>query len=202
MIFSLHTNIFLLKGTSQFCSTMNSLFDIFNVKKDKRISTPEGNFLPEQLPYGAEKELQDNFLEEAFAFVSAMRKRGVRNPALLPFQKGWLLNIRALQQLHQNLQRMYPVENILICTINLNQDPLERMFGVIRGMGGTHTAPSALEFKYRIRKYLIMRNPEVLIKSSATNLEVDDMNLINLTGLVKSISCFRSRKLKNKNFRS
>jgi len=163
---------------------MNTIFDLFNVKIDKRVQSPGEQFLPEQLPYGAEKILQDKILNEAFEFISILRKRGVKNPGMLPFQKGWLLNIRALQHLHQTLQEMYPAESILICTININQDPLERLFGVIRAMGGTHTSPSALEFKYRMRKYLIMKNPEILIRNSATNLEVDDMEIFNLTGLV------------------
>jgi hypothetical protein len=164
----------------------NCLFDLFNVKRDMRVENPAQKFLPEQLPYGAEKELQDKILEEAFSFISLLRKRGVKNPGLLPFQKGWLLNIRALQHLHMTLQEMYPSEEMLICTINFNQDPLERLFSVIRAMGGTHTSPSALEFKYRLRKYLIMKNPELLIKKSATNLEEDDMEVFNLTGLVSN----------------
>jgi hypothetical protein len=163
---------------------MNSVFDIFNVKNDKRVENPGNHYLPEQLPYGAEKELQDQLLEEAFEFISTLRKRGVKNPGQIPFQKGWLLNIRALQHLHETLQERFPEESFLICTINFNQDILERLFSVIRAMGGTHTSPSALEFKYRLRKYLIMKNPELLIRNSATNLEVAETDVFNLTGLV------------------
>lgn len=166
---------------------MNALFDIFNVKEDKRIADPEGNFRLEELPFGAKLEEQKMFLDEAYSFVQTMRKRGkTKNPALLPFQKGLMLNCKALPVLHETLQEMFPAEEILIPTMYINQDALERFFGVIRAMGHTYTSPTALEFKYRMRKYLILKNPELLIKHSAySNVLPDDTEVINLTGLVR-----------------
>lgn len=164
---------------------MNALFDLFNVKKDKRGEDPTKAYRCEELPFGAALAEQKKLLEEAFNFVQKLRKKTkARDPALLPFQSGLMLNCRALPVLYETLQEIFPEEEILICTTNFNQDALERFFGVIRAMGGTNTSPTALEFKYRLRKYLIMKNPEVMIRNSASNIEVEDDEAENLTGLV------------------
>jgi hypothetical protein len=162
---------------------MNTLFDIFNVRLDKRL-TSEQELPPEQLPYGAKLEEQSKILEEAYNFVSELRKRGPKNPGLLPFQRGLMLNCRALPALFAELQEIFPSEEMLVCTMNINQDTLERFFGVIRAMGATHTSPNALQFKQRMRRYLLLQNPDMLIKNSSNNVEVEDVEAVNLTGLV------------------
>ena len=53
-------------------------------------------------------------------------------------------------------------------TYRLNQDPLESFFGIIRAIGGLHDHPTALEFKFRLRNYLLGRNETIL--SQATNV--------------------------------
>jgi hypothetical protein len=163
---------------------MNSLFDLFNVRRDRRLDG-EQELLPEQLPFGAKLEEQTKFLDEAYKFIAEFRKRGPKNPKLLPFQQGLMLNCRALPVLFDHLQELFPSEDILLCTININQDCLERFFGVIRAMGATNTSPNALQFKQRMRRYLLLKNPEMLIKHSSNNVEVEREEAVNLTGLVR-----------------
>lgn len=171
---------------------MNALFDMFNVRVDKRIQHPDTQFLPEQLPFGAMQQEQKRLLDEAYDFVSQLRKRGVADPGPLPFQCGLMLNCRALPVLYDQLQELFPLENVEICTMNFNQDALERFFGVIRAMGGSHTSPNALSFKYRIRRYLTLKNPELLIKDSENNVQLEETEVVNLTGLViKNMPIFK-----------
>lgn len=49
---------------------------------------------------------------------------------------------------------------------------LENFFGVIRSKGGLHDHPDQLEFKYRLRSYILGRNEGVI--SDAANVENDD----------------------------
>lgn len=163
---------------------MNKLFDIFNVRVDKRTESPNEPFPPEQLPFGAMLQEQKLVLDEAFTFVSEMRKRGPKNPDTLPCQKGLLLNCRALPVLYEQLQELFPTREILICTMNFNQDCLERFFGVIRAMGAANISPNALQFKYRMRRYLLLKNPELLIKNSSNNVELEEIEAVNLAGMV------------------
>lgn len=59
-----------------------------------------------------------------------------------------------------------------ILTYRLNQDVLENFFGVIRAKGGLHDHPDQLEFKYRLRSYILGRNDGII--SDAGNVENDD----------------------------
>jgi len=86
------------------------------------------------------------------------------------FQKGILLNCRSLPLLHSVLTDMFPEENINIETWYLSQDVLESLFSVLRAMGG-NTRPNALEVKYRLRRYMVQREPDFILNAATTNVE-------------------------------
>lgn len=65
-----------------------------------------------------------------------------------------------------------------ILTYRLNQDVLDNFFGVIRSKGGLHDHPTPLEFKYRLRSYILGRNEGSL--SEACNVEEDDTPGLNV----------------------
>lgn len=92
----------------------------------------------------------------------------------------------ALKLLLPDLQRRFKgVEFIL--TRRLNQDVLENFFGVIRAKGGLHDHPNALEFKYRLRSYIMGRNEGAY--SDYTNVEVVDTPDLPLSGqLIKKVN--------------
>lgn len=88
----------------------------------------------------------------------------------------------SLQLLLQDMKRRFSIKYLL--TYRLNQDVLEIFFGAIRSKGGLHDHPDALEFKYRLRSYILGRNECSL--SSYGNTEedptpdlpiIDDINL-------------------------
>ena len=63
-------------------------------------------------------------------------------------------------------------------TCRLQQDPLEHTFGNIRGSGGFNNNPSCVEFKYKMKKLLVINklipsvheNPEIFAQSSYSSL--------------------------------
>jgi hypothetical protein len=78
---------------------------------------------------------------------------------------------------------MFPAEeNISISTWYLNQDCLESLFSVLRSMGATHISPGPLEIKYRIRRYMVQREPDFKLSSSKANVEPCESS--NLTAQV------------------
>ncbi|KAK9752427.1 hypothetical protein QE152_g4235 [Popillia japonica] len=72
---------------------------------------------------------------------------------LMPFQKGIIMTNTAVQLLFRDLQTRFQFSYLL--TYPLNQDVLEHFFSVIRAKGGLHDHPDAIEFKYRLRDYLL-----------------------------------------------
>jgi len=126
---------------------------------------------PEKQPFGACLDAQRKILDEVYNFVEKMRKKGSKKGAkMIFFQKGILLNCRSLPLLHSVLTDMFPEENINIETWYLSQDVLESLFSVLRAMGG-NTRPNALEVKYRLRRYMVQREPDFILNAATTNVE-------------------------------
>lgn len=83
---------------------------------------------------------------------------------------GIIMNNTSLPLLLDEMNRIFEVKYLL--TYRLNQDILENFFGVIRAKGGLHDHPDALQFRYRLRSYILGRNEGGF--SSCANVEVDD----------------------------
>lgn len=62
----------------------------------------------------------------------------------------------SVQLLYEDVKRRFQKKYIL--TYRLNQDVLENFFGAIRSKGGLYDHPDAIEFKYRLRSYILGRN--------------------------------------------
>lgn len=60
-----------------------------------------------------------------------------------------------------------------ILTYNLNQDVLENFFGNMRRAGGLFDHPDAVEFRYRLKNYILGRNEGSL--SEAGNTKADEV---------------------------
>lgn len=86
------------------------------------------------------------------------------------FLLGIIQSNNSLKGLYEHLNSRYGTKYIL--TYRLNQDVLENFFGVIRAKGGLHDHPDQIQFKYRLRSYIMGRNDGVI--SDAANVEVDD----------------------------
>jgi hypothetical protein len=170
---------------------MDRFFDIWNTPLvDRSLSETR----PQKLKFGKNMAAQMSILKDTGEMVRAMRKLGDKDPnkvlprqALLYFQQGILRNIAALPLLHADMKLKFPGEDVDIPTVQLNQDLLESFFSVIRSYGGTNTSPNALEFKFRLRKYLAQKNPDLILQGKG-NVLADETN--NLTGEVCILEFF------------
>ncbi|KAL1493601.1 hypothetical protein ABEB36_009302 [Hypothenemus hampei] len=159
---------------AEFFKLVNDWFDVLNSR------TLVSDTRDRLKPYGLKLESQNHILDSMTATIKNMRVIG--RTTLLPFQKGVIMTNTSVQLLFKDLQRRFSTKYIL--TYRLNQDVIKNFFGVIRANGGLHDHPSALEVKYRIRKYIFGRNEGSL--SSMGNTEDDQTPSLptesNLTG--------------------
>jgi len=153
---------------------MDTFFDLMNVSKDLRIDEPGKNHPAQKLPFGAALDEQKMMLLDTKDFISKMRVEGKTD--LLPFQRGAILTCTAMPMLHDHLTKLFPQETLEIFTYRLNQDVLEQLFALVRAAGATYTHPSPVEFKYRIRKVLLGRNPEIVLNDKKTNVKKERTN--------------------------
>ncbi|CAH1955417.1 unnamed protein product [Acanthoscelides obtectus] len=130
----------------------NDWFDLFNCRSKFVENCPTRN------AYGTDLDKQIRLLDEMSEVVSSMRIG--KHKGLIPFQKGILLSNRSLKELLPYLREKYNVEYIL--TSRLNQDVLENFFSYIRGMGGANDHHSPLDFKYRLRWYILGKNSSAI----------------------------------------
>ena len=115
--------------------------------------------------FGVHFEEQNSVLEKVCSCVESMRQRGRRS--LLPFQKGMMISIRALQGLYQDLNKNFQVPFIL--TSRLNQDSVENTFSQIRGIGSSHPGP--MDCKNRLRLILLGKNGTAIVEQPSVAIE-------------------------------
>ncbi|KAL1489510.1 hypothetical protein ABEB36_013468 [Hypothenemus hampei] len=158
---------------------VNDWFDIFNV------SVPVSDSRTRNRAYGLAIQEQDEILDKMSQKIKNLKVKGRQQ--MLPFQNGILMSNNALKMLLLDLQRRFDIQYIL--SRRLNQDVLENFFGIIRAKGGLHDHPNALEFKYRLRSYIMGRNEGAY--SEFSNVEVDDTPDLPVNGSL--ISAFDER---------
>jgi len=142
-------------------------FHLFNVKEDPRVTRPNENHHPQDLPFGAALESQKEILNKVELFVSKMRVGKRRK--MMPFQEAIVLSCKSLVSLYEMLRETFPDKNVEIQTYYLNQDVIEQLFALFRMFGVTNTNPSPVEIKHRFRHVLLGRNPEILLQGKNTN---------------------------------
>ncbi|KAL1517342.1 hypothetical protein ABEB36_001117 [Hypothenemus hampei] len=147
---------------SEFFKKVNDWFDCLNVK------VPEIDSRDRLKAFGLALDDQVRIIDEMTNLMTTMRVKGKRN--LLPFQLGVIITNNSLKILLQEIQERFQAKYLL--TYRLNQDVLENFFGVLRAKGGLHDHPDTLEFKYRLRSYILGQNEGSL--SEYSNTEIDD----------------------------
>lgn len=133
---------------ANFIELVNDCADLMN----SRISTEVENDY--KCPYGMKKERQDELLDCVTTWFTNLRVGDRRSYA--PFQKAWIMNIRSLRELFDDMHGRYNTNYIL--TARLNQDYLENLFSQIRGINGFKNNPDALEFMYRMKSIVCNSN--------------------------------------------
>lgn len=144
---------------------MNDFFDLFNSK------VPRIDCRPRMAAYGLESSEQDKILSDFEDLMRSMKVGTNQKRQMLPFQKGFLGNITALKMLFNDLRNDYDASYIL--TYRINQDPLEHFFSVLRSKGGAYDHPDCLEFKYRLRSFILCKNDLIISDAACVNNDND-----------------------------
>lgn len=117
------------EGTVQFTRRWNNIFDIFNSKvnsNDNIFKTPINQHSKEKI---------FAYLDESINYIMNLRVSSPHGESVLKIRRktaflGFIINITNLKQLHLNYVETNKIR--IIETQNLNQDPLENLFGRIR----------------------------------------------------------------------
>lgn len=155
---------------SEFVKLMNDWFDLFNTRMKFHDTRPM------KKGFGVELEEQKKLLNYMMDVMYNIRASG--HNSMLPCQKGIIMACKSLINLHEHLTTLFPDEIVYILTYRLNQDVLEIFFSVIRSIGLTYNNPVPLEFKYRMRKYLLTRNPHLILNTC--NVQIDTTSNIRI----------------------
>nr|CAH7725047.1 unnamed protein product [Callosobruchus chinensis] len=158
------------KNAVKLVQICNDWFDLFN----SRVQF-EGN-CPTKNAFGTNLEQQTKLLNDMTDVMSSVRVGNHKD--LIPFQKGIILNNRSISEMFSYLKEKYKIKYIL--TSRLNQDVLENFFSYIRGMGGPNEHPSPIDFKYRLRWYILGKNSSAIFTENRNTMETDDSCLISV----------------------
>jgi len=135
-------------ATVEYLQTFDSLFDIMNSRT-----------LREQLGKAPLKQLNEkewkSVFQSAIGYICNLKTkdgkpvlRSTRYAAFL----GWLVNIKTLTELYNNIVKSGDLQFIL--TFKLSQDPLENFFSSIRMSCGNNNNPTSIQFKSAFQSLL------------------------------------------------
>jgi len=165
--------------TARVIRIFNNWFDIFNASS--KFGKHEG-----KNAYGVNLHKQNNILCKINELMYKI-KIG-RHKSLISFQKGIIITNNALQEFLPYIKMCsnfnFNVEYIL--TRRLNQDVLKNFFSFIRTNSGACDQPTALDFKFRLRKYILGKHSENLF------CNIGSCNVVSesVSSLVSSESCY------------
>lgn len=150
------------RETACFLSLFNKWFDVFNSMS--KFGNHEGLHA-----YGIDLKKQNDILNKVTNMMKNMRVG--KRKSLLPFQKGILLSNASLMHLYEDITSKNA--NIkYIMTNRLNQDVIENLFAYIRAMGANYDNPTPLQFRYRLRWYVLGKHSsDVFTIGSNTSMQ-------------------------------
>lgn len=170
------------KETSNCIKLCNNWFDVFN--SSNMYGKHEG-----KNAYGIDLQKQNTILYE---MTDLMHKIKIgEHKKLLLFQKGIIVSNNSLEQLFIYLKEKYSDENFVmkyVITRRLNQDLLENFFSFIRATGCAYDHPTALDFKYRLKRYILGKHLSNLFcrTSNVTTSESNVSYLMSLLSIEES----------------
>ncbi len=129
--------------TADFCQGMDDLFDSFNsnhlyekVKKHKKAVSENSHHV--------------EFWKEK---INWLKKWEVVDGGRIKCIQGWVLTISAVIMLWEDLHNNY--DFMFLFTRNLNQDPIENLFSVVRYRGGCNDTPMCNHFRFALKAAMI-----------------------------------------------
>lgn len=167
------------KETEEIFSLINDWFDVFN-STTKQFHSRD----PLKNPYGKGNflEKQDKILDKMIAVMQNLRVIG--KTELMPWQKAVIFSCRSLKAFLPYLKEKYTSQTFnvqYIITNRLNQDVIENLFAALRAMGATYDKPGPLNYRYRLRKYIIGRNAQAVLSNYTNTKDAsEEENLVNL----------------------
>ena len=123
------------------------------------------------------KQIQDDIIDEMKNVILNLRVGNSKSH--LPFQQGILTSSVALPMLFQDLLKDYKIST----DIQIESGSVGGIFWDHEVIGGLHDHPTALEFKYRLRNYLLGRNETIM--SQSMNVKQNDVE--NSTNVFKDM---------------
>ncbi len=162
---------------AQFVELVNDCFDVFNSRLQQGVKQLDWGF-------GMKMDSQVSVLHRAKKMITELRAIGKKS--LLPWQKGWLMDIEALLHVFKNLQEKYSAKFLL--TARLNQDCLENFFSQIRYTSGSPDArPGPVDFKQRFRNLVLGSSASIIVHSAPVFFENEENPEILSVSLLKDL---------------
>ena len=125
-------------GEKMATQTINDWFDVMNSRRmyDKK---------PLSCAFGVHLKEQVQALENMEYLIKSMK---INNKTfMLPFQKGILMSIKAIQGLYEVLHSSHGIE--FLFSTHVNQDNLENLFSRLRALTSNYQHPSPVEVLHR-----------------------------------------------------
>lgn len=114
-------------------------------------------------------EEQNHILDIMLKTIHSLRKVGSKK--VLPFQKGIINSIKSLKLLFKGFRFQYKV----FAYKSVKSRSFGRFFSIIRQIGGLYDHPTALQFKYRLRNYVMGRKDDIISEASNVEQEANDV---------------------------
>lgn len=162
--FKSSSDIKVAKATVTFIGNMNNIFDLLNAKAT---SDPILN------KRGVSKNNIDE-LKMMHNYVLTLKKHG----STVYWITGLAQTIKGIIELYEEM--VISDDNFVLLTRNLNQDPLENLFGLTRAQGGNNRNPYLIDF---IRNVSRIMTSKLLITPKETNCEMDDTTAVQIVDL-------------------
>ncbi|XP_049868630.1 uncharacterized protein LOC126368613 isoform X2 [Pectinophora gossypiella] len=161
--------------TADLVSNMDKLFDSLNSEQaDLRRGKPHATNLSQTSPH-IEHFKKMKVLFSDLTFVGCSRKP--------PSQEGWIWTINGVEILWQKLSNNK--KKLSLATRRLQQDPLENLFGCIRGYCGSNTNPTTGQFVAGLKTAILNNLSRV---GTTGNCETDNNVVINNFETMLSVS--------------
>ncbi|XP_071578674.1 uncharacterized protein [Temnothorax nylanderi] len=162
---------------SDFVYRVNNWFDVQN-------SSCQYGSHPGVNGFGVDLTKQEDALQFMNLYIENIRVGNRKD--LMPFQKGILISNASLLDLFQDLTTQYPANVKYLLTRRLQQDILENFFSYVRGMGATKDNPSAYDFRYRLRWYILGKHSQAVFTLHRNTEE--DLNTSCMSAFASTIA--------------
>lgn len=145
---------------------MDKLFDCVNSDSaDLRRGKTHATNMSSKSPHKEHFDKMRKFFS-TMKFIGCQRKP--------PSQDGWIMTLNAIERLFRNLAQAYNIKSL--ATRRLQQDPLENLFGCIRGNCGSNANPTTGQFVAGLKTAIISSLSHI---GTTGNCEADNNVIIN-----------------------